>query len=177
MICPGGAGVGGDRRMPRPRPAPAQRGTRGFLAALRSEGGGLSSEPSACADPGRGGAEPERGRSRAERAAETLTPRPRAAAAGPAWRRSAGCSPFRATSSAATWATGRPRSRCRYAYVTRRCPRVRPCGPAKGWPPPGRVTLARQPGGSGARGSRRGRGRRALCRGGGGAALGPRRVE
>lgn len=60
--------------MPRLRPAPAQRGTRGFLAALRSEGGGLSSEPSACADPGRGGAEPERGRSRAERAAETLTP-------------------------------------------------------------------------------------------------------
>lgn len=49
----------------------------------------------------------------------------------PAWRRSAGCSPSKATSSAVTWATGRPRSRCRYAYVTRGGPALGRAGP---WP-------------------------------------------
>lgn len=39
-------------RTPRPRPAPALRGTRGFPAALRSQGDGLASEPSACAKRG-----------------------------------------------------------------------------------------------------------------------------
>lgn len=38
--------------MPRPRSAPALRGTRGFPAALRSQGDGLASEPSACAKRG-----------------------------------------------------------------------------------------------------------------------------
>ena len=71
FFCPPGGAGGGARAdappRPRPRPAPAQRRTRGFPAALRSEGGGLSPERSACAERGGSGAEPERGRSRAER--------------------------------------------------------------------------------------------------------------
>lgn len=42
--------------MPHPRPAPAQRETRGFPAALRSQAGGQACEPSACAERGRSGA-------------------------------------------------------------------------------------------------------------------------
>lgn len=147
-----GAGPRGCPSPTRPPARPAQRGPRGFPAALRSEGGGLSSKPSACAERGRGRAQPERGGSRAERigaparGGDADPARPRAAPAGQAWSRSAGCSPSRATSSAATWATERQRSRCRYAYVTQRCPRARPCGPAEGWPQPDCVTLARPPG-------------------------------
>jgi hypothetical protein len=80
-----------------------------------------------------------------ERPSRGTQRRPCAAAASPAWR-SAGCSPSRATSSEATWATGRPRSRCRYAlrpaYVTRSgCTREQLAGPWRGgrdWPSPSR---------------------------------------
>lgn len=46
---------GGACPQPRPGPAPAQRQTRGFPAALRSQAGGLASQPNACAERGRRG--------------------------------------------------------------------------------------------------------------------------
>lgn len=96
-----------------PSARPSPRGTRGLAARLlRSEEAGRRSKPSACACLKH---REQRAIPQSEQPQPLTLPRLRATTVFPAWRANAGCSPSRAMLSAATWATERPCSLCRYA--------------------------------------------------------------